>query len=177
VLPALEAFHPEVLQTSLSTEQEARLREALGGALTETMVAASAVVEAGPAVAKAEDLASGESGFRYLFDNTPDSFENWRFVGERGFGCGGWHVGGTTAEDWGVLYYTTETFGDSDLGLDFKFIVSTATPPCSCASAIRCSQSQTEPTPRLRFRTTVNSGSPSTPGWWAGQWNRPSCAR
>jgi uncharacterized membrane protein len=120
VLPAVEPYHPEVLQTSLSEEQERRLREALGGAPTETVVAASAVVEDGSAVAKAEDLPSDESRFRYLFDNTDKAVEDWQFVGGGCFAVVDGTLEAQPAEDWGVLYYTAETFGDFDLRLDFK---------------------------------------------------------
>jgi uncharacterized membrane protein len=159
VLPAVEPYHPEVLQSSLSKEQEARLREALGGAPAEAVVAATAVMEAEPepprstavveaeapqssavvetevpqstavveadasqssAAVETEALAALESGFRYLFDNTPDTFEHWRFVGEGTFAVVDGALEAQPGPDWGVLYYAAETFGDFDLRLDFR---------------------------------------------------------
>jgi uncharacterized membrane protein len=126
VLPAVEPYHPEVLQTSLSSEQEARLREALGSAPAEAVVAASAVVESEPevpesaAVVAADGLAPLEPGFRYLFDNRPDTFANWRYVGRGSFAVVDGALEAQPAEDFGVLYYGAETFGDFDLRLDFR---------------------------------------------------------
>jgi uncharacterized membrane protein len=115
VLPAVEPYHPEVLQSSLSREQEARLREALGSAPDEAIVAASAVVDV--AVETDEDL---ERGFRYLFDNTSNTFQDWRFVGGGSFGVVDGALEAQPGEDWGVLYYAAETFRDFDLRLDFR---------------------------------------------------------
>jgi hypothetical protein len=46
VLPAVEPYHPEVLQTSLSSAQEAPLREALNGAPAAVIAEAFAVADA-----------------------------------------------------------------------------------------------------------------------------------
>jgi hypothetical protein len=117
-----------VLQTSLSKEQEDRLREALGDAPEEAVVAATAVVEAGPALPESsatavvaeELLASPEPGFRYLFDNTIRAADDWRFVGGGGFAVVNGALEAQPGEDWGVLYYPAETFSDFDLRMDFR---------------------------------------------------------
>jgi uncharacterized membrane protein len=126
VLPAVEPYHPQVLQTSLSEEQEARLRAALGEAPTEAVVAASAVVEPAPAVAEtsapvaAAELGSDESGFKHLYDNTFNAVEDWRFVGGGGFAVVDGVLEAQPGDDWGILYYAADTFGDFDLRLDFR---------------------------------------------------------
>jgi uncharacterized membrane protein len=119
VLPAVEPYHPEVLQTSLSAEQEARLRAALGEAPPEAVVAATAVVEP-EAVPVTEEVASEEFGFRYLFDNTSRGVDDWRFVGGGSFAVVDGALEAQPGDDWGVLYYAAETFGDFDLRLDFR---------------------------------------------------------
>ena len=68
----------------------------------------------------AEPLASLEPGFRYLFDNTPDTFANWRYVGGGSFVVVDGALEAEPGEDFGILYYGTETFGDFDLRLDFR---------------------------------------------------------
>jgi uncharacterized membrane protein len=126
VLPAVEPYHPQVVQTSLSEEQEARLRAALGEAPAEAVVAAESVVEPGPAVAEtsvpvvAAELASDETGFKHLFDNTFNSVEDWKFVGGGGFAIVNSVLEAQPGDDWGILYYAAETFGDFDLRLDFR---------------------------------------------------------
>ena len=134
----------EVLQTNLSQDQEAILREifgeeastpdassegsaqVLGGAPAEAVVATSAVVEARPAVPEstavvaAEALAPLESEFRYLFDDTTNTIEHWRFVGGGSFAVVDGALEAQPGEDFGVLYYAAETFSDFDLRLDFR---------------------------------------------------------
>jgi uncharacterized membrane protein len=133
VLPAVEPYHPEVLQTSLSKEQETRLREALGDTPTEAVVAGAAVVE-GEA---AEGLAPDESGFRYLFDETTNSIENWKFVGGGGFVVRDGALEVQPGDDFGVLYYAAEPSAISTCDWTSGWIGSTATPAYSCVSAIR----------------------------------------
>jgi uncharacterized membrane protein len=127
VLPALAPYQPEVLQTSLSKEQEARLRAALGAAPAEAVVAASAVVESEPAlpeatagIVAAEALAPAEPVFKYLFDPSAESLEEWRFVGGGSFALVDDTLEAQPGEDFGVLYYAAETFADFDLRLDFR---------------------------------------------------------
>ena len=89
-------------------------------------MAASALVEAGPAVPEStaivatDGLAPLESGFRYLFDNTANTAEDWRFVGGGSFAVVDGALEAQPGEDFGVLYYAAETFGDFDLRLDFR---------------------------------------------------------
>jgi hypothetical protein len=80
------------------------------------------VVDDEPAAAEsaAEGPAPDEAGFRYLFDNTPNTVEDWRFVGGGSFAIVDGALETQPGEDWGVLYYATETFGDFDLRLDFR---------------------------------------------------------
>jgi uncharacterized membrane protein len=111
VVQALEPYHPHVLQTSLSAEQEARLHEALHDT-------PAAVAENG--VTATDVLAPLEPGFRYLFDNTADTVQNWRFVGGGGFAVVDGALEAQPGNDWGILYYAAETFGDFDLRLDVR---------------------------------------------------------
>jgi hypothetical protein len=123
VLPALEPYQPEVLQTSLSAQQQAQLREAMHGAPSAAVAAASGVVENGaavPASTAPEVLTPLEPGFRYLFDNTADAVQNWRFVGGGGFAVVDGALEAQPGDDWGLLYYAAETFGDFALRLDVR---------------------------------------------------------
>jgi len=117
VLVALEPYEPELLQTSLSAEQEAQLHEALHGAVPAAAVENGAAV---PASTVPEVLAPLEPGFRYLFDNTANTVHNWRFVGGGGFAVVDGALVAEPGDDWGLLYYSAETFDDFALRLDLR---------------------------------------------------------
>jgi uncharacterized membrane protein len=123
VLSALRPYEPEVLQTSLSAEQEAQLRDALHSHRSAAVVAAPAAAENGATLhvsTPTEVLAPLEPGFRYLFDNSVDAVQNWRFVGGGGFAVVDGALEVQPGNDWGLLYYTAETFGDFALRMDVR---------------------------------------------------------
>jgi choline dehydrogenase-like flavoprotein len=58
--------------------------------------------------------------FRYLFDGTEGSLKGWQFVGQGGFVLVDGTLVGEPGGDLGLLYYTSETFGDFTLRLQFR---------------------------------------------------------
>jgi 3-keto-disaccharide hydrolase len=61
-----------------------------------------------------------EPGFIYLFDNTAETVKDWRFVGEGAFELRDGVLQAQPGADFGILYYTSQTFGDFILRLQFR---------------------------------------------------------